>query len=382
MERAEMVIDTEDSRQMLEEVGRFARERIAGLTSRPESPIEPAQLAQLTQEACDLGILPVSTSENGFSIWEHSDDAQAMAFNMGALRHIAHASPGIAFSWHRMGLARSVAVQLDLALGETELQGTLLAPTGHYGLARTSLARWLKAVELQAEDKSMLSDWLDRGANTTTICAPRNWLSILWPVWSGDRIAWQHIDRVRLDAMPVTAMHGFDELDGFAVSQSLSSGKIIEMDTEKSRLTYARLLKMDMLGLLAIGGGALDRGQGLARDYTTIRKQGGKKIAEHPAVQHMLSDIEIARHHIDMALAAFARPVDDLDAGAIAATRASMSTALCHAANQAVQIHGGIGYMRDVGPEKLVRDQNMLKLMTGGVRDIPSFLAGWTGASV
>ena len=40
----------------------------------------------------------------------------------------------------------------------------------------------------------------------------------------------------------------------------------------------------------------------------------------------------------------------------------------------------GIGYTRDTGPEKQLRDQNMLKLMSGGTREIHSFLAGWTGA--
>ena len=375
-----MNMDTEDSRQLLDEVGRFARERIAGLTSRPESPVEPALLAQLTQEACELGILPLSTSAEGFSIWEHSEDAQAMAFNTGALRQIAHASPGIAFAWHRMALTRFVAVQIGLTLEAIDLQGTLLVPTGHYGLARTSLAKWLKTVELQADDRNLLSDWFDRSANTSSICTPHHWTSILWPVWCDDRIAWQQADRSGLTVRAVGPLHGLDELAGFAVSQPLQSGKIIETDLETSRLIYVRLLKMDMLGLLAIGGGALDRGQELARDYAAIRKQGGKVIAGHSAVQHMLSDIEITRHQLDMALAAFARPLDELDAGAIAATRASMSGALCHAANQVVQVHGGIGYMRDAGPEKLVRDQNMLKLMSGGAREIHSFLAGWTGA--
>ncbi|MBK9236844.1 MAG: hypothetical protein IPO19_12815 [Rhodoferax sp.] len=47
---------------------------------------------------------------------------------------------------------------------------------------------------------------------------------------------------------------------------------------------YASMLKLDMLGLLSIAAGALDRGQALARDYAGIRKQGGKVIGEHPAV--------------------------------------------------------------------------------------------------
>lgn len=377
-----MYMDTEDSRQLLQEVGRFARERIAGMAARPESPIDAYQLTLLTQEACELGILPLTTADDGFSIWEHNDVAQAMSFNTGALRHIAYASPGVAFAWHRLALARFVSVQLGLSFETNDLQGMLLVPTGHYGLGRNSLAKWLKADALSAEDKDMLSDWLDRGVNTTTIYAPKDWKSLVWPVWSDDQIAWRHVERKALDVSSGNAQHGFDELAGFVVSQPSTAGKTIKLDPDASRSTYASMFKLDMLGLLSIGAGALDRGQALARDYAGIRKQGGKVIAEHPAVQHMLSDIEITRHNVDMALAAFARPVDELDVGAVAATRASISPALCHAASQVIQVHGGIGYMRDAGSEKLLRDQNMLKLMSGGTREIHAFLAGWIGASV
>jgi len=112
-----MSMDNQELEQLLGEVGRFARERVAELAARPESPIGPEVLSSLTMEAVELGILPVSTTEDGCGIWEHRDDTNAVAFNTGALRRIAYASPGIAFAWHRMGLARFVANQLGLSLG-------------------------------------------------------------------------------------------------------------------------------------------------------------------------------------------------------------------------------------------------------------------------
>lgn len=378
-----MHLDIEDARQLLEGVQRFAQERIAGQASRPESPITQEVLTDLTQEAGALGILPQSMSEDGFGIWENSGDAQAVGFSTGALRSIAQACPGVALAWHRTALARFVAVELRLPLDDNALKGISLAPTGHYGLARTSLGKWLRASTLGAEDQVLLADWLDNQANAITLCAPLHWQSLLRPVWNGDHIAWQHMQRSELDVRPAH-LHGFDELAGFVVRQpgaaACADSTMHRARETDARLLYARLLKLDMLGLMAIGAGALDHGEAQARDYASIRKQGGKAIVGHPAVQHMLSDIAIARQQADLALNQFARPVDELDTGAVATMRATLSTAFCQAANQVMQVHGGIGYMRDAGPEKLVRDQNMLRSLSGGVREIHSFLAGWYGA--
>ena len=48
---------------------------------------------------------------------------------------------------------------------------------------------------------------------------------------------------------------------------------------------------------------------------------------------------------------------------------------LCAAANQALQVLGGTGYMRDAGLEKIVRDANHLKVSFGAPDDLRLFLA-------
>ena len=375
-----MIVEREDSALLLAEVDRFARERVAAATARAETPIGAAVLEQLSQEAAALGLLSTATGESGFGIWEHVDHAGAMAFNIGALTQLGRANAGVAFAWHRTALARWVAGQLALELDAASLLGTTLVSTGHYGLARTSVARWLKSAALHGDEVALLADWLDRGAHATVVVAPHAWRTLLWPVWSDGRIAWQLAHRDRLDVQPCRAQHGLDELAAFQVRDASSTAELKPLDDAASRLIYGRTLKMDMIGLLAIAAGALVRGQELATDYAAIRTQGGKIIAGHPAVQWMLGDIEIARHHADVALASLARPIDDIDAGAVAATRVSAHALLCDAANQVVQLHGGIGYMCEAAPEKIVRDQNMLKLQAGGTREAHAFLAGWIGA--
>jgi hypothetical protein len=377
---ATMLVEREDSALLLAGVDRFARERVAVATARAETPIGPAELARLSKEAADLGMLPPATGERGFGIWEHVGHSDAMAFNIGALTRLGRANAAVAFAWHRTALARAVAGALDLELDAEDVLGTAFVSTGHYGLARTSAARWLKSAHLEADEVALLADWLDRRAHATTMVAPGAWRWLLWPVWLGGRIAWQLARRDSLDVRPCRAQHGLDELSAFQVVEASATAVAKSPGDEVSRLVWGRALKMDMIGLLAIAAGALARGQALATDYAAIRKQGGKIIAGHPAVQRMLSEIEIARHQADVALESLARPVDALDIGAVVATRAVTQALLCDAANQVVQLHGGIGYMREAGPEKIVRDENMLKLQAGGTREAHAFLAGWIGA--
>lgn len=374
-----MNIDQEDLKQLLAEVERFAAERIALVTQRPESPVPLDMLEQLSHEAIDIGILSLSPDGDGFGLWEHSDHVHAMAFNIGALRHLGHANAGIAFSWHRIALACELARHLGFGQDASRALGTAFVPTGHYGLARTSLARWLKAARLQSDDLALLADWFDRDAHAATLCAPASWHTVLWPVWRNGAVAWQLAERRLLTVESCRPQHGFDELAAFKVQEAGAVGELRLPGADTSRRLYARALKMDMIGLLAIGAGALARAQQMASAYATVRRQGGKLIGEHPAVQQLLSEIEVARQQAESALAMFTRPIDETDLGAVAAARAASHDALCHAANQAMQVHGGIGYMRDTGLEKIVRDQNMLKLQAGGSREAYSFVAGWTG---
>lgn len=374
-----MNIDHEDLKHLLAEVERFAAERIAGATQRPEFPLGADMLEQLAQEAVKLGILSLSPDSEGFGLWEHSDHAHAMAFNIGALRHLGRANAGIAFSWHRIALAGELARQLGLGQSVAHALGTAFVPTGHYGLARTSLARWLKGARQQSDDLALLADWFDRDAHAATLCAPASWQSVLWPVWQNGAVAWRLVGRRMLAVESCRPQHGFDELAAFKVRDAGAAGELRLPDAESSRRLYTRVLKMDMIGLLAIGAGALVRARQMASAYAAVRRQGGKLIGEHPAVQQLLSEIEVARQQVESALAMFTRAVDESDLGAVAAARAAAHDALCHAANQAMQVHGGIGYMRDTGPEKILRDQNMLKLQAGGTREAYSFVAGWTG---
>ncbi len=173
--------------------------------------------------------------------------------------------------------------------------------------------------------------------------------------------------------------HGLDELTAFLLQYRGKAAAYPAASPEACRELYGRFLKLDMIGLLAIGAGVGARGFELASGYGSVRRQGGKPIVEHPAVQQMLADIDLALSSADIALRSCGRPLAFLDLGGVAAIRVSINAMLRHAANQAVQVYGGFGYIRDTGAEKILRDLNMLKAQTGGTRDLALFVAGWRG---
>lgn len=371
-----MTIDMEDVYGLLSEVAIFAEERIAQASERPESPISLDVMLSLSNEAVEIGLLPLRSDEPGFALWEDIAGSGAMAFNLGLLRHIGRANTGLAFAWHRYALAKYVMSYLDIRIGgETAVFDTALLTTGHYGLLQASLGHYLSGNSTE-EDRLKLQDWLDRQNNPSVLITAPVWQSVLWPVWNGECIGWQVATRSQMQVVELLPQHGFDDLSCFRIKLEAMADVPVHAVPRDDVSFYKRVLMLDMLGLLAIGTGAVKRAQEMTIDYANVRRQGGKIIAEHAAVQQMLGELELAVQQADAVIHRLSRPLDQLSMREVASTRATTHTLLCHAANQAVQAHGGLGYMRDLGVEKVVRDQNMLKLQAGGIRELPLLLAG------
>jgi acyl-CoA dehydrogenase len=381
-----MSLSADDVLPLLAEVQRFVGKRVAAACAQPHIPLSADQLSALTQEAASLGLLPTQLDELGVALWEHTDSEAAQRFNLQMLRAVATVNAGVAWAWHRHALLLALARQLD-GLTDTVVRslqqgrGGLLT-TGHYGLARGALAHHLQGRPLAPDDQTLLTDWLDHQQHNWTLYAPADWQVLLRPVWHQGDIHWQACLRGDLLVLSTHVQHGLDELCAFQVQAHASAMAQSAMLTGKRPCAelYARILKMDLLGMLAIADGAMVHGQRLAVDYAHLRRQGGAVIAQHAAVQHMLADIALARQDSQHALQALCLPLSELDLGAVVAVRARVHPLLCDAASQAIQVHGGVGYMRDTGIEKIWRDQRMLQQMAGGAREARSLLAAWAGA--
>jgi len=95
--------------------------------------------------------------------------------------------------------------------------------------------------------------------------------------------------------------------------------------------------------------------------------QGGKKLAEFQLVQAMLAESEAEALAGECILLEAARRYDDGSDARIASSSAKLfcTEMVGRVADRAVQIHGGMGYMRDVPVERFYRDARLFRLYEG-----------------
>ncbi|MFG2095219.1 acyl-CoA dehydrogenase family protein [Streptomyces sp. NPDC048612] len=151
------------------------------------------------------------------------------------------------------------------------------------------------------------------------------------------------LDGVRV---PASAMLG-PEGKGFSVAMSALA---------KGRMSVAA-------GCVGIAQAALDAALG----YAGEREQFGKPLARHQLVQELISDIAV---DVDAARLLTWRVADLIDRGepfATAASKAKLfaSEAAVRAANNALQVFGGYGYIDEYPVGKLLRDARVMTLYEG-----------------
>ncbi len=119
------------------------------------------------------------------------------------------------------------------------------------------------------------------------------------------------------------------------------------------------------IGSLAVGIAQAAFDKALA--YSKERKQFGQTISNFQAIQFKLADmameIELARNMIYKAAWLKDEKKSFAKEAAIAKLFSSeMATRVC---NQSLQIHGGYGYMKEYGIEKMLRDAKLLEIGEG-----------------
>lgn len=127
------------------------------------------------------------------------------------------------------------------------------------------------------------------------------------------------------------------------------------------------VLDKGRIGIAALAVGILQAALEDSVEYAKGRRQFGQAIAGFQAVQWMIADMAKDAHAARLMVHHAARL---LDAGRRATVEASM--AKCFASDaavartaDAVQIHGGSGYIRGVRVERLYRDAKITQIYEG-----------------
>jgi len=124
-------------------------------------------------------------------------------------------------------------------------------------------------------------------------------------------------------------------------------------------------------GMLGIARSAFEA----AVNYSTQREQFGRPIREFEGVSFKISDMAVSLEASRLLILKAARLLDEGKNARLEGAMAKLfaTEAAFDVANQALQIHGGIGYTRDLPIERYFRDARFM-MIGGGTSEIMRFL--------
>jgi alkylation response protein AidB-like acyl-CoA dehydrogenase len=135
---------------------------------------------------------------------------------------------------------------------------------------------------------------------------------------------------------------------------------------------FYQLMEFFASGRTNVAAQAVGAGQGAldaALDYAAEREQFGKPIGEFQAISHKLAEmatnVEAARSLVYRAATAVEQGDQDLAARFSSMAKLFASERSVEVADEAIQVHGGAGYVSDHPVERFYRDARITKIYEG-----------------
>lgn len=136
-------------------------------------------------------------------------------------------------------------------------------------------------------------------------------------------------------------------------------------------VTLMRNFQNERLALAAYGAATAERALGYARQYVQEREAFGRPIGKFQVTRHKLADMATKVMAAKLMVYQVAKRMDQ---GEYNVAEVSMAKNFCsevavEVSYDAVQLHGGMGYMRETAVERLSRDARLLPI-GGGTQEI------------
>lgn len=369
-----------DIAALLETFEAFADTEIALRWQRPEIAITPADLKAILEAAHRHGLLDATME--GYGLWAELVRNASPQLTLTALTALARRNASAALLLHQLALAqaaRTLLPAMATTMADTATPVTELVLTGAQGWGRSSLVRWLHEQPNYDDIELLKGNYTATPAHSSQ---KPQLTRLLWvapmtdnalvPIFENTQF---YLAQVSLETPPNSDLlaHG---MDGLRVK---TCGKV-QWQIPLDRQSHTALITAHLLGLAAIALGITQCASFRANDYAGLRIQGGRQIIKHDAVAALISEMESAMRATSLLLAGACQPrVNQTNRFVERATALAIKheclPLLCRAVNAAMQIHGGMGYMRETGIENLLRDINCLRLLGGSPAELALMLA-------
>jgi alkylation response protein AidB-like acyl-CoA dehydrogenase len=359
---------TEEHTLLQKNVRQFAKEVIApGAIDRDETKAWPEDIVRQLGE---MGLMGIMIPEE----WGGAG-MDAMAYVI-AVEEIARADAAVSVI---LSVNNSLVCDLLRLFGTDDQKGKYLTP-----LANGAMLGAFSLSEPQAgSDASSLLCRAKRDGDSYRISGTKNWVS------NGI-----HADIVMLFAATDSEKrhHGVScfiiekDVEGFSVGKPEDKLGIRSSDTCEIYFDDMKVPAVNRVGeegdgfqialatldggrigiaaqALGIGQAALDH----ALTYAQQREQFGHRIIDFQAIQFKLADMatEIEAARLLIRRAAFAKDQGQPYSQWAAMAKVFASETAMNATTQCVQVHGGYGYIRETGVERLMRDAKITQIYEG-----------------
>jgi len=346
---------------------KFASEKGQSIFQRSEHVISEDVFAILLQELSQLGLVPYGEAQSS-SLLDLLTEPSGLSGVMIGLAILAEVNPALSYAVLQRSLAHYLGEKTNLTMGNNSVIALeILSGPGK---------RHLEIGFLESVSDEDRREWgpVLYGSDPFLLQADPGWETLIRPLWDQERFVWGIFSRTAVESHLQEGWHGLSECPVWEIH--LPAEVNLPSDRPINTQDWREIQTIQWLGLVAIALGAVKAALSRAWDYGENRRQGGQPIIRHSAVQDLWGTVSGVVATATRALTGFSEIENSLTfLYEVAAMRSFMQPALSEAASNALQIFGGMGYMEDMGMEKILRDVNQLRLLGGTPAELKQLLA-------